>query len=474
MDHAAELADAAESAQRRLLAELIELWPTAAWLAAGASSAKRWLVTYTSLSYRDAARLERIAGLCAAHPTLADAVVSGTLPVRRADVLGRAATPERAPYLADSLPALLRLNTDTTDDDHFTTAVRYWAERVDEHCAPRRVQPHSLTFTERLFGGGQIHGDLAPVTFATVRTAVDAWTQNPDPTDAPHTRTLSERRADALDDLAHFALTHHDTDHHDTDYHDGPADDDDVDWDDLHAHDTFDGSYPGDTLDEALATLHTAPDTGPDTDPGDLDPLVLLRRRLRRAEQHHRRRTRRRVRARSGVCVNVHIDLRTLAGLRDHDDLDDLVLRGEGWNLTRTAAEHLLCDSALVATLFDGTTKILDANHAAEQFSHSQRRAIAARDGHCVFPSCTRQPRHCDTHHLQHREHDGPTRVDNGALLCRFHHRLVHEHGWHLLIDHTDHWTAIDPHGTHWTGRPVAARPPDPPVTRRPTHHNAT
>ena len=477
-----------EAAQRSVLAEVIELWPTAAWLAAGASSAKRWLLAYTSLSYRDAARLERIAGVCAAHPGLTDAVVSGAMTLRRAEMLARAVTPERAGFLADSLPALLRLNTSTADDDSFAAAVRFWTERVDEQLAPRRVQPHSLTFAERLFGGGQIHGDLAPVAFATVRSAIDAWTQDPDPVDAPHVRTLSERRADALDDLAQFALTH------DPDYTDPDSDDADPEgdgprstdlepdravdrpewesWDQLRAEDSFDGTYPGDDLDEALATLD--PDRDADADDVDVDPLVLLRRRLRRAEEHRRRRIRRRVRARSGVVTNVHIDLRLLAGFEHIDDLDDFVLRGEGWNLTRAAAERLLCDSQFVATLFDGKTKVLDANEAAERFSRSQRRAIVARDGHCVFPSCTREPRHCDAHHLEHRAHDGPTRVDNGALLCRFHHRLVHEYGWRLLVDDTGHWVAVDAHGTHWTGRPAAVPPAGGPETRRPTHQDAS
>jgi hypothetical protein len=129
----------------------------------------------------------------------------------------------------------------------------------------------------------------------------------------------------------------------------------------------------------------------------------------------------------------------------------------------------LLCDSQLVATLFDGKTKLLDATEAAERFSRSQRRAMAARDGHCVFPSCTRPPRHCDAHHLKPREHHGPTRTDNGALLCRFHHRLIHEYGWELLVNDTGHWLAVDPHGHRWTGRPAMVAPDQPPLERRTT-----
>src|SRR3546814_1480963 len=103
----------------------------------------------------------------------------------------------------------------------------------------------------------------------------------------------------------------------------------------------------------------------------------------------------------SWVRGNVHGDLRTLAGLRDVDDLDDLGLRGDGWRLTKEAAERLLCDTAMVAVLFDGQGHILDANDAAETWTPRQRPAIAARDRHCPFPSCTRPPRPCDLPHLE-------------------------------------------------------------------------
>jgi hypothetical protein len=445
LDAAAMSITGMEAAQRSAIAALLELWPTSAWIAAGASSAKAWLLAYTGVSEREAQRLERIAGLCDAHPALADAVLTGAVSLRRTEKLAVAATKERAPFLGRCLDALLELNGSTSDDTAFDEALRYWATRVDEHLAPRRDHPHKLVACQRLFGGGEIHADLAPSAFVNVMTAVDAWTQDPDPKDAPHQRTLAERRADALDDLAHFALTGHD----DACTPAGCADEDEEVW----AEDTFDGTHPTDDLDEALDLA----DEDPEADP---EPLDVLRRRLRRAELHERRRRRRRVRPRSGVTTNVQIDLRTLSGLRDIEDLAGLVMRGEVWTLTKQAAERYLCDSALVATLFAGASQVLDANDAAEQFTRRQRRALAARDGHCVFPSCQRPPRFCDAHHLHHRDHGGPTRTDNAALLCRFHHRLVHEHHWTLAIDETGHWTATDRHGTTWAGRPTTVPPP--------------
>ena len=95
LDRAAASAAAVEEAQRRLVGDLLVLWPTSAWIAAGATSAKRWLLAYTHCSEAEAHRLERTAGLCHRHPDLAEAVLSGQLALSRADVLGRAVTDER-------------------------------------------------------------------------------------------------------------------------------------------------------------------------------------------------------------------------------------------------------------------------------------------------------------------------------------------------------------------------------------------
>jgi hypothetical protein len=57
------------------------------------------------------------------------------------------------------------------------------------------------------------------------------------------------------------------------------------------------------------------------------------------------------------------------------------------------------------------------------------RAALERRDGHCRFPGCER--RHdLHAHHIRHWIHGGRTDRDNLILLCRFHHRLVHEDGF--------------------------------------------
>ena len=56
------------------------------------------------------------------------------------------------------------------------------------------------------------------------------------------------------------------------------------------------------------------------------------------------------------------------------------------------------------------------------------------RDRHCQFPGCDRPPAWCDGHHLRHWIDGGETKLSNLILLCRRHHRLVHEGGFGVEI----------------------------------------
>jgi hypothetical protein len=57
------------------------------------------------------------------------------------------------------------------------------------------------------------------------------------------------------------------------------------------------------------------------------------------------------------------------------------------------------------------------------------QRALRSRDDGCRFPGCTHD-RFVDAHHIRHWANGGETSLDNLALLCRRHHRLVHEGGF--------------------------------------------
>jgi HNH endonuclease len=78
--------------------------------------------------------------------------------------------------------------------------------------------------------------------------------------------------------------------------------------------------------------------------------------------------------------------------------------------------------------------------------SAAQRAALVVRDGGCAVPGCDRPPGWCEAHHLVHWLHGGPTDLENLALLCRAHHRAVHEGGWRLGRDPDGRLTSTPPH----------------------------
>src|SRR5438128_2095978 len=86
-----------------------------------------------------------------------------------------------------------------------------------------------------------------------------------------------------------------------------------------------------------------------------------------------------------------------------------------------------------------------ELNHASRTLPASIRRALEARDRHCVFPGCTRPLTWCDGHHLVWWTRGGATALPNLALLCRPHHRMVHEEGWILQRTKDGHWKAKPP-----------------------------
>ena len=91
----------------------------------------------------------------------------------------------------------------------------------------------------------------------------------------------------------------------------------------------------------------------------------------------------------------------------------------------------------------------LEVGRASRVVQAAQRTALAVRDGGCVFPGCDRPLAWCEAHHLRHWLHGGPTDLANLALLCRAHHRAVHEGGWRLHRHPDGQLTAVPPHRRH-------------------------
>jgi Domain of unknown function (DUF222)/HNH endonuclease len=99
----------------------------------------------------------------------------------------------------------------------------------------------------------------------------------------------------------------------------------------------------------------------------------------------------------------------------------------------------------LPPTLGGAPSQPLDVGRASRVITPAQRSALAVRDGGCVFPHCDRPLAWCEGHHLVHWLDGGPTDLANLALLCRQHHRAVHEDGWQLTRGPDDRPTATPP-----------------------------
>ncbi|MGH6820789.1 MAG: DUF222 domain-containing protein, partial [Methylocella sp.] len=125
--------------------------------------------------------------------------------------------------------------------------------------------------------------------------------------------------------------------------------------------------------------------------------------------------------------VNIHTQIETLKadGCGAESELED------GGNVPAETSRRLACDAGVVHWL----DRHGNSPHGAEALSVGRktrtvppaiRRALQRRDGGCRFPGCTCS-RFVDAHHIHHWADGGATHINNLVLLCRHHHRLVHE-----------------------------------------------
>ena len=119
-------------------------------------------------------------------------------------------------------------------------------------------------------------------------------------------------------------------------------------------------------------------------------------------------------------------------------DLEALTSKADGVaELSNTAlvpnetARRLSCDCVLETVITDGSV-VVGVGKNSRTIPGWLRRLINHRDdGRCQWVGC-RNTRWLQVHHIQHWSHGGPTDLDNLILLCGFHHRFVHENGWHI------------------------------------------
>jgi len=132
-----------------------------------------------------------------------------------------------------------------------------------------------------------------------------------------------------------------------------------------------------------------------------------------------------------------HGDTPTVGGEKPHINLvcDIPALQGiagglheteDGRILTLHELRSLSCDCSLSRLVLGADGEIIDVGRRTRVIPTALRRAIIARDHHCTWRHCDRNPRWCDVHHIISWANGGETEPGNLRLLCRYHHTLIH------------------------------------------------
>src|SRR5262245_57618512 len=124
--------------------------------------------------------------------------------------------------------------------------------------------------------------------------------------------------------------------------------------------------------------------------------------------------------------VVVHVDAPVLA---DAEQPGQAVLE-DGPRVSAETSQRLACDAGRVVMRHDADGRLLEISARTRTIPPALRRALQHRDRCCRFPGCG--IRYGQGHHIRHWAQGGPTILSNLALLCRRHHRAVHEEGFQV------------------------------------------
>jgi hypothetical protein len=139
--------------------------------------------------------------------------------------------------------------------------------------------------------------------------------------------------------------------------------------------------------------------------------------------------------------VLLHVEAETLRvdGEGGRSELED------GTRVSSETSQRLCCDAGVVRVRHGADGSILDVGRRTRTIPPALRRALEIRDGGCRFPGCGLP--FTEGHHITHWADGGETSLENCVLLCRYHHRLMHEGGWTMSWKAKDKLAFFDPRG---------------------------
>jgi len=166
--------------------------------------------------------------------------------------------------------------------------------------------------------------------------------------------------------------------------------------------------------------------------------------------------------------VVLHVDALTLSE-SEEPGLSELE---DGTRVAAETSRRIACDTGVARLHLGERGEVKWASRRRRTVSPSLRRALEARDRGCRFPGCGL--RFTDAHHIRHWADGGETTLTNLVLLCRRHHRAVHEGGMKVCLAKEGEVVFFAPGGRAVADAPEvraqrsAARGPTDP--RGPTH----
>jgi hypothetical protein len=147
------------------------------------------------------------------------------------------------------------------------------------------------------------------------------------------------------------------------------------------------------------------------------------------------------------ATIVIHVQAETLADDRANARTD------EGVVLPIHVARRFLCNARVQTVIEDVDGSVVGLGRTRREPSAWMLRQLRYRDRACTFPGCGNR-RFAQAHHIRWWSCGGSTDLDNLALVCTFHHRLVHEHGWTLERTSTGAVRWFRPDGVRYRAGP--------------------
>jgi hypothetical protein len=370
-DEIAELTAHLHAATYRLLVMLREFDERGGWWCGGFRSCAHWLGWRTGIGPGAAREKMRVARALAQLPQLSEAMRRGELSFAKVRATTRVATPENEEQLLE----LARQGTAS----HIEKIVRAWrrVDRLEEQFQEReRHRKRELTLHVDEDGMYELRGRLDPEVGALLERALAAAAE-----------ALYGRREAA-------------------------------DRGDRHASGVEEASVAQRRADAIglIAECALRSDLAANGQVAQSDENTTgcgAKKAITRADRFQ---------------VVVHVDAEAL---RESSDSGQSVI-ADGVRVSAETSRRLACDASRVVMTHDAEGNVAGVGRRTRIVPPVIRRALEHRDRGCRFPGCGL--RFCDAHHIKHWADGGETNVANTILLCRAHHRAVHEEGFRIEV----------------------------------------